>query len=396
MAKLGNPRFQPERLTQAREYLGMTKKNLAQLAELSPQMIGNYERGTGNPTDSVIDRLADVLKTPFGFFLLPLAEERVDHVFWRAMASDTVQSQQRTKQQLQWTVETIELIEEFVELPEFRLPDVSVPEWRSLTDERIETLAENVRLFWGLGRQPIDDITLLLENAGIPVLALDIENRKQAGFFYFANTLGRPLIGVNTYEQSLARQRFSLAHELGHLLMHRHVLPSETANRTTNKQIELQAHRFASAFLFPREAFRREVYDFSLAEFAVLKRTWGVAVLTQIIRARSLGMISAEQADTLVRQASRKGYRRPMGEPWDDVLTLERPRMLSRAISALEDAPDGIFGDFLQDFYFALPPLEEAIGHPLKLVRNTPDDLSNVIKLRPRNGSDQKSMKLGD
>lgn len=278
MAKFGNLRFQPERLTQAREYLGMTKKTLAQLADLSPQMVGNYERGAGNPTDCTIERLADVLKTPFGFFLLPIADERVEHVFWRAMANDTVQSQQRTKQQLQWTVESIDLLEEFVELPEFRLPGVSVPEWRSLTDERIEALAENVRLFWGLGRQPIDDITLLLENAGIPVLALDIENRKQAGFYYFSKMLRRPIIGVNIHEQSLARQRFSLAHELGHLLMHRHVQPNETANRTTNKQIEAQAHRFASAFLFPREAFRREVYDYSLAEFAVLKRTWGVSV----------------------------------------------------------------------------------------------------------------------
>jgi len=61
-----------------------------------------------------------VLNTPSSYFLLPPSEEQVDHVFWRAMKSDTTQSQPKEpKQQLQWTVETIDLLEEFVELPKF-------------------------------------------------------------------------------------------------------------------------------------------------------------------------------------------------------------------------------------------------------------------------------------
>ena len=394
MAKFGNQRFQAERLTQAREYLGMTKRALAQRSGLSQQMIGSYERGISNPTDGVIDTLAAVLDVPFGFFLLPRSKEQVTHVFWRAMASDTVQSQKRTTQQLQWAIETIDLLEEFVELPPYRLPKLEVPEWRSLSDERIETLAENLRLAWGLGRQPVEDMTLLLENAGIPVLALEIENRKQAGFLYSSRLLERPIIGVNTFEQSLARQRFSLAHELGHLLMHRAVLPSETANRTSNKQIEAQAHRFASAFLFPREAFHREVYDFSLAEFSVLKRTWGVSVMTQVIRARDLGLITADQMETLFKQASRKGYRRHLGEPWDDVLKLEKPRMLPRAVAALIKEDGGLWGDFLQDFHFSIPAMEEVVGHALSPPEQRQDDLTNVIKLRPRGLSSQKSFNL--
>lgn len=394
MAKFGNRRFQPVRLTQAREHLGMTKKSLALLTNLSQQMIGSYERGISNPTDGVIDKLGDVLNTPSSYFLLPPSEEQVDHVFWRAMKSDTTQSQQRTKQQLQWTVETIDLLEEFVELPKFELPSLPISEWRSLSDERIEVLAEKLRQSWGLGRHPIEDMTLVLENAGIPVLALEIENRKQAGFLYFSRLLERPIIGVNTFEQSLSRQRFSLAHELGHLIMHRGVMPNEIANTTLNPKIEAQAHRFASAFLFPRDAFRKEVYDFSLAEFSVLKRTWGVGILAQVYRARNLELISTEQLDTLIRQASRKGYRKPLGEPWDDVLKLERPRMLSRAMTALAEAPEGLFGDFLQDFYFAEAPLEEAFGHKFSIQNQRADDLTNVIKLRPRELNPQKSFNL--
>lgn len=396
MAKFGNQRFQPERLTQAREYLGMTKKTLAHLSDLSQQMIGSYERGVSNPTDGAIETLSNVLKTPFGFFLLPLSEEKVDHVFWRSMASDTIQSQKRTTQQLQWAIEAIDLVEEFVDLVPYKLPNVRAHEWRLMTDERIEALAEKVRLEWKLGRQPIDDMTLVLENAGIPVLALEIENRKQAGFMFFSRLLERPIIGVNVYEQSLARQRFSLAHELGHLLMHRSVTPNETSNRTLNKQIEAQAHRFASAFLFPRAAFEREVCEYSLAEFSVLKRTWGVAIMAQVIRARDLGLISAVQTEFLAKQGSRKGYRRPMGEPWDDVLPLEQPRMLRRAITAIADAPDGLFGDFLQDMPFALSPIEEVFGHRLEIHDEAPTDLTNVVKLRARSDKFQGSLKLND
>jgi Zn-dependent peptidase ImmA (M78 family)/transcriptional regulator with XRE-family HTH domain len=394
MAKFGNQRFQAERLTQAREYLGMTKKALAHLTGLSQQMIGSYERGASNPTDGVIDNFAQVLKAPFSFFLLPLSDERVEHVFWRSMASDTVQSQKRTTQQLQWAVEAIDLVEEFVDLVPYRLPNLQVTEWRLMSDERIEALAENVRLAWNLGRQPIEDMTLVLENAGIPVLALEIENRKQAGFMFFSRMLERPIIGTNIFEQSLARQRFSLAHELGHLLLHGAVVPSETANRSTNKQIETQAHRFASAFLFPRAAFEREVYDYSLAEFSVLKRTWGLSITAQIVRARSLGLISAEQAEILAKQSSRKGYRRPLGEPWDDVLPLEKPRLLRRAIEALADAPDGLFGDFLQDMPFSIPPMEEVFGHQLSLHMEQPNDLSSVVKLRDRAPKSQGVLKL--
>ena len=369
MAKLGNPLFEGERLTQAREYHGMTKKSVAQLTGLSENMIGAYERGQSRPRDDVIERLATHLAVPSAFLMRPMADERVERVFWRAMRSDTMRSQSTTRQLVQWVMEAIEHVEEFVEFPEYQSPMEPIADWRKLDEEAIESLAEAVRQVWRLGRQPIPDMTLALENAGVPVLALTIENRKQDGFTWWSNTLHRPIVGVNILDCSWARQRFSLAHELGHVLMHLHAQPSDLGNAATNKQIEGQAHRFASALIFPREAFLREVRLCALEEFATLKRRWGLAVLAQVRRARDLDLITQDRYEELIQQGSRRGYRKPMGEPWDRELPLERPRMLERAIGAAADGGPEVYGDLLEDMTLPLTQLEEAFGRDL---RNAP------------------------
>ena len=382
MAKFGNTRFQAERLTEAREFFGMTKRTLAGLVGCSEQSISNYERNVSKPTDSVVGKLGEILHVPNEFLQKPVWPEPVEHVFWRAMRSDTAQSQKRTRVLLTWVLESIDAMEEFVELPRYELPIPSLPHWSLISDEMIEDTAEYVRSAWGLGRQPIPDMCLALENAGVPVISFSAENRKQAGFAYRSGRLERAVVGVNRFEQSLARQRFSLAHELGHLILHADVLPSETNLAKTNSKVERQAHRFAAALLFPREAFEREVYDFSMEEFATLKRTWGVAILTQIVRANDLGLISSDQATSLFKSAGRRGYRRPFGEPWDNELAVEQPRLLRRAIEAIVGAGDELFCDLLGDMRLPPVPLEDVFDHRLR--PEEPAVESNVIKLRPR------------
>ena len=382
MAKLGNPRFQPQRLTEARDFVGMTKRLLASLAGLSEQSISNYERGISNPQDNVIDRLCDILHVRREFLLSPAWPETDDHIFWRTMRSDTAQSQRRTGVLLRWLEESIQILEGYIELPEYKLPTLNLPNWKRLSDEDIEHAAEFVRSAWGFGRHPVPDVSLAIENAGIPVVAFSAENRKQAGFMHRSLELDRPIIGVNLFEQSLARQRFSLAHELGHILLHTSATRAETRNPEINKCIERQAHRFAGAFLFPRAAFEKEVYDYSLEEFSTLKRTWGISVLAQVIRARDLGLISESQVDDLYRKAGRRGFRRPMGEPWDAELPLEEPRLLRRCVEVIDQEGGDVLADFLSDYTMPAFAMSDILKHPLEMPRQELD--SNVITLRPR------------
>lgn len=276
-----------------------------------------------------------------------------------------------------------------MEFPDYRLPTVQTPEWYNLDEETIEEIAENARSHLGFGIHPIEDVTLALENIGIPVLALEIENPKQAGFAYFSRSLERPIIGVNTYRQSLARQRFSLAHELGHLLMHRGVTEADLKTSHKNKLIENQAHRFAAAFLFPRASFLREVHSCSLHEFAALKREWGISITAQIIRAKDLGLVSDEQSQSLWKQAAKKGYMSSLGEPWDDILPLERTRMLRRAVEAICAADSHLFDDLLRELPFPLHAMEEAFHHPLRALPAN----ESVVKLRTISERDKMASK---
>ncbi|WP_158497371.1 helix-turn-helix domain-containing protein [Limimaricola cinnabarinus] len=389
MPKLGNPRFQAARMTQAREFIGFTKRELARQCGLSEQSVSNYERDVGKPTDPVIANLAGRLNVPVSFFFNPIWKEQVGQVFWRAMRSDTLQSQKKTTQLLQWVIEAFDVLEGFVEFPDYRLPTVQTPEWYNLDEETIEEIAENARSHLGFGIHPIEDVTLALENIGIPVLALEIENPKQAGFAYFSRSLERPIIGVNTYRQSLARQRFSLAHELGHLLMHRGVTEADLKTSHKNKLIENQAHRFAAAFLFPRASFLREVHSCSLHEFAALKREWGISITAQIIRAKDLGLVSDEQSQSLWKQAAKKGYMSSLGEPWDDILPLERTRMLRRAVEAICAADSHLFDDLLRELPFPLHAMEEAFHHPLRALPAN----ESVVKLRTISERDKMASK---
>lgn len=378
MPKLGNPCFVPERLTQSREYAGLPKNGLARLADLSSASIGAYERGAQNPTDEVIERLAGSLNVTPALLTTVIDGPPVERVFWRKMARDTVQSQRRTTAYIQWACEAVARVEDYIELPPLNLPDFDVSNWTRLSERRIEEIAVQTRSYWGLGTGPIVDVTRVLESAGVPVLEFEVENRGQAGFTHPSDLLGRPVIGFNAFEQTNARQRFSLAHELGHLLLHRSVTDKDLATAKLYRQIEDQAHRFAAAFLFPHEAYVRTARCHTLEEMASLKRTWGVAVLTQIKRSEQLQLISQDRAQALFMQAGRRRFRRPFGEPWDRDTPLEKPNLLGRSVDLLRNEAPLSYAQLIDGMPFPQSVLQEAFGRSFMPVAD------NVVQLRPR------------
>lgn len=128
------------------------------------------------------------------------------------------------------------------------------------------------------------------------------------------------------------RSRFDLAHELGHLILHRHI-PRPT-ERERHKQLEAQAHRFAGAFLLPAETFANEVHTpVTLDDLLLLKRRWGVSVAAIIMRLRALKILDEDAAQLLFkRRSARWGAK---SEPGDGDRAPERPRLLRRTIDLL-------------------------------------------------------------
>ena len=153
-------------------------------------------------------------------------------------------------------------------------------------------LAEELRKEWGLDVEtPIDDMTKALENAGAIVTYFNELSDKVDAFSISRN---RPLVIRNNEKYNGCRLRFDLAHECGHLVLHK---CSDNAEDIELK--EEQANRFASAFLLPRKGFFQEFYsvfagiNINWCKMAELKKRWKVSFASMVHRAYDLNLINA-------------------------------------------------------------------------------------------------------
>ena len=335
---VGTPRFVGKRLTEARLARGMFKKTLGDLVGVTGTAISRYEDGLDKPQAERLAAIARQLGFPESFFMAAAWDETLEPVFWRSRSTETKTSREITEQRMRWLRELFHFLEQEVDFPAVAIPTVELPgDFRAVTQEDIERAAETVRDAWRLRARPIPDVTLALENAGLPVVNLDFMSDKQDGFCFRSEALARPFVGINIHNVSAARARFDAAHELGHVVLHRAVTPQQERDPATHKLLEQQAHGFAAAFLFPRQSFLTEVAMPSLDYFASLKKRWGISIGAMIFRAHGLGMIDDAEKFSLQQALGRRRWRGPLREPFDlpSDMPLERPRMLRRGIEAV-------------------------------------------------------------
>ncbi|MGW1130471.1 helix-turn-helix domain-containing protein [Streptomyces sp. SS1-1] len=184
--------------------------------------------------------------------------------------------------------------------------------------------AETVREEWDVPAGPVDNLVALLEDAGAQVVVRDLGTTDLDAVSQWPP--GRaPLILLNSAVPG-DRSRFSLAHELGHLIMHRE--PGE------GRVQEAQADRFAAEFLMPHEVILSELKPgIDVARLMDLKARWGVSMAALIRRAVDLGVISEWQYRTLMVELSALGYR--TNEP--TIIRRETPRHIAQAVTRLEE-----------------------------------------------------------
>lgn len=348
--------FSGERLKEARLARGLFKKTLAEKVGVTGAAIGRYEDGLDNPQIERLRAIAAELNFSEQFFLRPTWLESPNVVFWRSRASETKSAREMTEQRMKWQCEIFNLLEKEVLFPKVDIPKLSIPrDFKLITPDDIESAAIEARAYWGLRDYPIPDVVLALENAGIPVSFLSIPTEKQDGFCFKSNQLERYFVGLNSYNISCVRARYDAAHELGHILLHSNVSKFDLSDIGSFKLIEEQAHRFAGAFLFPRDRFVSEVERFSLDYFCALKRKWGISIAAMIYRAFNLGLIDEYDRSQLYQNMNRRRWRGPRREPYDDLseMPLEKPRMLKRGIDALVD--QGFFSFSLLQSELSLP-----------------------------------------
>jgi Zn-dependent peptidase ImmA (M78 family) len=234
-------------------------------------------------------------------------------VSFRALSSMTAMQTHRVLAAASLAVEFSRWIDERYGTPETSLPDFSEMPGLGPT-----TLAEHLRSHWRLHEKPIKNMLGLLERKGIRVFALPAPDREVDAFSFYRE--GRPFILLNT-GKSAERIRFDLAHELGHLLLHRH------GRKNRSRDIELEANEFASSFLVPAGGLYEQIRgQLRLDDVFKLKRYWRVSAVAMVERLWSLEYLSEWTRRRWMMTLSERGYR--SSEP--DGLTPERSRLFEQ------------------------------------------------------------------
>ena len=264
--------FQPARLIQARESLGITRVALAALVGVSPATISNWEKGTQSPEEDKLRALGAAVKFPMHWFQTGAPEHGNKPYFYRSLASSTKIAREMAKVRLNWVAEMANIMGQWVNWPQVNVPCIPEKAFLKITDAEIETLATECRKTWKLGMGPISDVVLSLESAGITFARDEIGYLKMDGVSHWSQLDNRPYVFVTADKANGIRNRFDVAHELGHLVLHRNI--DEATFKVHYKEIERQADLFAGCFLLPAESFSAEVSWPTLETLLSLKPRW--------------------------------------------------------------------------------------------------------------------------
>ncbi len=344
----GTPGFQAERLVEARASRGLTQVALADLINRTSPSISCWEAGDQSPELDALEALAKATNLPVSFFLRSQPDHGPAPMFFRSMASTTQAVRKRSQARLRWAQDISLSLQDWVDLPEPNVPRLDNEDHREIRDEDIERIANECRALWKLGKGPILDVVLVLENAGIVVIKEEVGTAKMDGVSNWSEADVRPYTLIARDKATCVRSRMDAAHELGHLVLHRNLGARTLNSKSDFKEIERQAFYFAGAFLMPAESFAAEVWLPSLNAFVALKERWKVSVGAMMMRCANLGIMSEEYEHRLWKHYSARGWRK--SEPLDDVLDPEEPRLLARSVRLLIDegvrSKDNLLGDF--------------------------------------------------
>lgn len=312
----------------ARLARGFTQADLADMVHVTQPALHRYEHGLREPEADILNRLAEVLGVTVEF----LEHAGKAH---GAMAVDAHMRRRATEKATTWR--RLE-----AQLNEYRMHGSKLFEQVSLQASQVipsydpestppAEAARLLRMQWRMPVGPVRDLTGWLEAAGCVVLMRPFGTARVDGLSQWAGD--HPLVLLNS-EPPADRQRWTLAHELGHLCLH---------SRFIGDRPEDDADGFAAEFLMPAAVIRPQLRNLTTGRLGDLKRQWGVSMQALVERAHQLGVLPAGRREALYKQFSRLGWRQR--EPYSEDLGPEQPQLASTIAQTLLDkgfTPDEI------------------------------------------------------
>lgn len=368
----------PSRIKEARIARQMTLNELAENIGMTKQAISQMEIGRIEPLPQNLRKMADILDFPISFFYKNtiVDKDNSEAIHFRKNSNVSQKLARAAETRLDWLYETYSFLSKYVDFPKTDIPGF-LPEIEGINDydeESIENIAYKLREYWSLGEGPIDNLVNVLQKKGILIGNVKLNNQNVDAYSKWMN--GIPVIILGKDKGSAVRYRFSLAHELGHLILHSHITEEDKIDVETYKRIEDEANMFASSFLMPEKSFVKGFYSSRLESFINLKYKWKVSIGSMIIRSRQLNLINENQYTYLWKKMSYSGYRK--NEPLDDEIKPENPILMKQAIEILINNKIFTPIDLLNEISLNKDEIDTLLTLPRELLENR----SNIINLK--------------
>lgn len=321
-----------EKIRQARIIRERSITELADELGVSKQAVFQYENNMIEPKSEIIFKLSSILDFPTNFFTIPYSDEFIKtNTFFRALLSANKSEKLSLEEKTMLILRFYRFLQNYLDLPELNLPRFEDAE---LKNKNFDDLALKARNFWKLDNKPILNMVNLLEENGIIISTVKVPDKRIDAFTQTHNNNLFCVILEDT-KISMARKNFSLAHELGHILLHSSGSFDEL-EKTEQRQIEHEADSFAAAFLLPRYAFNDDLKKpYDLDAYVPLKQKWNVSIFAMIMRAKSLNRINDDIYLSLIKKYSYRKYR--TCEPLDDIIPIKKPILFEQSLKLLFD-----------------------------------------------------------
>lgn len=303
--------FNPRMVTLARDAIGLTQSSLAHQVGVSQGLISKIENGLEEPTKELLERIGEECGVPVLFFEQQdeiLGDGLIDYYHKKRLTLPAKPLKKANALANMHRLEALRLLRTLDLTETAPFPVFPVDEHQS-----VEVIAQLVRATWRIPAGPLPNLIALIEATGVPIFVVDLGHEKLSAIS-MPGISGRHVIILNGSLPPSA-QRFALAHELSHLVMH---------GGTASEDMEAEADSFASALLMPADQIKIQLRGLRFKELGALKAQWRVSLAALIRRAHDLDCISDRQYKTFNIQLNQLpgGRKREPGE-----FEAERPRL---------------------------------------------------------------------
>ncbi|MGG1637240.1 ImmA/IrrE family metallo-endopeptidase [Paenibacillus sp. NRS-1760] len=324
MQSILNNEYNPQLFIIGRESRGISQNEMSKQLGISQGKLSKIENGLLPVNEEEINLFSQLLNYPISFFSRNEKTYGVGLSEFFHRKKQAVPQKVLSKIYARLEIRRMEIFNllRSVEIGGDDFPYMDPDQYNG----NVEQIAQTMRASWKLQRGPIQNIVDIIEEAGGIVIPFDFEGAN-VDAICLSHPGSPPLVFTN-FDRPMDRIRFTLAHEIGHLVMHRKP-PSEDTD------IEEQADRFASEFLMPKSEISSQLVDINLKKLATLKPYWKVSMAALLVRSRDLGKLADRQYRHFWMQMGQAGYR--TREPVELDVPLETPLTLEEVIGVYQN-----------------------------------------------------------